>query len=140
MDNSRSRLADRIRCGRLNHSAADISRQAAEGVEIFNSLRIVDAPGSPTMEEACAPWVFDIVRSIFGSYDAVSGRRLIREWFICIPKKSSKSTLAAGVMMTALIQNWRESAEFAVLAPTVEVANNAYAPRATWCARTTTSM
>jgi len=95
---------------------------------IFKSLRIVDAPGSPMMEEACAEWVFDIVRSIFGSYDAESGRRLIREWFICIPKKSSKSTLAAGVMMTALIQNWRESAEFAVLAPTVEVANNAYAP------------
>jgi phage terminase large subunit-like protein len=30
--------------------------------------------------------------------------------------------------MTALILNWRQSAEFSVLAPTVEVANNAYAP------------
>jgi phage terminase large subunit-like protein len=31
-------------------------------------------------------------------------------------------------MMTALILNWRQSGEYAVLAPTVEVANNAYAP------------
>ena len=30
--------------------------------------------------------------------------------------------------MTAVILNWRQSAEFSVLAPTVEVANNAYAP------------
>jgi len=120
--------ADRIRCGDSIIPPPIFPDQAAEGVEIFNSLRIVDAPGSPTMEEACAVWVFDIVRSIFGAYDAVSGRRLIREWFIMLPKKSSKSTVAAGVMMTALIQNWRESAEFAVLAPTVEVANNAYAP------------
>lgn len=120
--------ADRLRRGDSIIPPPIFPDQAAEAMEIFKSLRIVDAPGSPTMEEACAEWVFDIVRSIFGSYDAASGRRLIREWFICIPKKSSKSTLAAGVMMTALVQNWRESAEFAVLAPTVEVANNAYAP------------
>ena len=91
-------------------------------------MRIVDAPGSPTFGEACAPWVFDLVASIFGAYDAESGRRLITEWFICIPKKNSKSTLAAGIMMTALILNWRESAEFSILAPTIEIANNSYAP------------
>lgn len=120
--------AERIRRGDSIIPPPIFPDQAAEAMEIFKSLRIVDAPGSPTMEEACAEWVFDIVRSIFGSYDANSGRRLIREWFICIPKKSSKSTIAAGVMMTALIQNWRESAEYAVLAPTCEVSANAFAP------------
>ena len=120
--------ADRIRCGDSIIPPPIFPDQAEEAMEIFDSLRIVDAPGSPTMEEACAPWVFDIVRSIFGAYDAVSGRRLIREWFVMLPKKSSKSTVAAGIMMTALIQNWRESAEYAVLAPTVECANNAYSP------------
>jgi phage terminase large subunit-like protein len=63
-----------------------------------------------------------------GPFISDSGRRLITEWFILIPKKNSKSTIAAGIMMTAVILNWRQSAEFSVLAPTVEVANNAFAP------------
>ncbi|WP_294636617.1 terminase large subunit [uncultured Aquabacterium sp.] len=102
--------------------------QAEQALSIFKQLKIVDAPGSPTFGESCAEWVFDLVRSIFGAYDAESGRRLITEWFILIPKKNSKSTIAAGIMMTAVILNWRQSAEFSVLAPTVEVANNAFAP------------
>lgn len=101
---------------------------AEQALAIFKELKIVDAPGSPTFGESCAEWVFDLVRSIFGAYDPDSGRRLIVEWFILIPKKNSKSTIAAGIMMTALILNWRQSAEFSVLAPTVEVANNAFAP------------
>ena len=100
---------------------------------MFKALKIVDAPGSPTFGESCAPWVFDLVSSVFGAYDPDSGRRLITEWFVLIPKKNSKSTLAAGIMMTALILNWRQSAEFAVLAPTVEVAGNCYAPARDMC-------
>ncbi|WP_331000235.1 terminase large subunit [Pseudomonas aeruginosa] len=101
---------------------------AEQALDVFKQLKIVDAPGSPTFGEACAQWVFDLVASIFGAYDPETGRRLITEWFILIPKKNSKSTIAAGIMMTALILNWRQSAEFSILAPTVEVANNAYAP------------
>lgn len=94
----------------------------------MRELKIVDAPGSPTIGEACAPWVFDLAASIFGAYDVDSGRRLITEWFVCLPKKNSKSTIAAAIMLTALIRNWRQSAEFIILAPTVEIANNSYAP------------
>ena len=102
--------------------------QAEQALAVFKALKIVDAPGSPTFGESCAQWVFDLVASIFGAYDPDTGRRLITEWFVLIPKKNSKSTIAAGIMMTAVVLNWRQSAEFAILAPTVEVANNAYAP------------
>lgn len=108
--------------------------QAEHALKVFKALRIVDAPGSPTFGEACDQWVFDLVASIFGAYDASSGRRLITEWFILIPKKNSKSTIAAGIMMTALILNWRMSGEFAVLAPTIEVAGNSYNPCRDMCA------
>lgn len=101
---------------------------AAQALEIFKQLKIVDAPGSPTFGEACDQWVFDLVASIFGAYDPESGRRLITEWIVLIPKKNSKSTIAAGIMMTALILNWRQSGEFTILAPTLEVAGNAFAP------------
>lgn len=125
--------AARLRAGDSIIPPPIFPEQAAEALEVFKSLRIVDAPGSPTFGECCAPWVFDLVASIFGAYDAESGRRLITEWFVLVPKKNSKSTIAAGIMMTALILNWRQSAEFSILAPTVEVANNSFGPARDMC-------
>lgn len=119
---------DRLRAGRSIIPPPIFPGPATQALEVFKQLRIVDAPGSPTFGEACAPWVFDLVASIFGAYDPETGRRLIKEWFVLIPKKNSKSTIAAGIMMTAVILNWRESAAFNILAPTVEVAGNSFSP------------
>ena len=125
--------AARLRAGDSIIPPPIFPEQAATALAVFKELRIVDAPGSPTFGECCAPWVFDLVASIFGAYDAESGRRLITEWFVLVPKKNSKSTIAAGIMMTALILNWRQSAEFSILAPTVEVANNSFGPARDMC-------
>jgi phage terminase large subunit-like protein len=124
---------DRIKRGASIIPPPIFQDQAEQALDIFKQLRIVDAPGSPTFGEACAQWVFDLVASIFGAYDAESGRRLITEWFICLPKKNSKSTIAAGIMMTALIMNWRQSAEFTVLSPTLEISGNSYGPAKDMC-------
>ncbi|HCF6211942.1 terminase large subunit [Pseudomonas aeruginosa] len=104
--------------------------EAEEGLSVFRELKIVDAPGSPTIEVACAPWVLDFAGAIFGSYNNETGRRLITEYFLCIPKKNSKSTIAAAIMLTALIRNWRFEAEFIILAPTKEIADNSFKPAA----------
>src|SRR5574343_1743360 len=120
--------ADRLRSGQSIIPPPIFPGPAEQALAVFRALRIVDAPGSPTFGECCAPWVFDLVASIFGAYEEESGRRLLTEWFILIPKKNSKSTIAAGIMMTALVLNWRQSAEFTILAPTVEVAGNSFGP------------
>ena len=104
--------------------------QAKAALAVMDQLRIVDQPGSPTWGELSRPWLRDFVSNIFGAYDEESGRRLIREWLLLISKKNSKSTTAGFIMLTFLIMNWRQAGEFGILAPTVEVANNAYKPAA----------
>lgn len=119
---------ERIKTGRSIIPAPLFPEEAERGLAVLRELKLVDVPGSPKIGDCCAPWVFELAASVFGAYDPESGRRLITEWFVCVPKKNSKSSIAAAIMMTALILNWRQSAEFSVLAPTVEVANNAFAP------------
>lgn len=119
---------DRIREGRTLIPPPLFPEQADQAVAIYRELKIVDAIGSPTFGEAGAPWMEDIIRSVFGAYDANSGRRLIQEWLIMVPKKSGKSGLGAAIMLVALILNWRASAELAIIAPTVEVSSNAFSP------------
>jgi len=103
-------------------------KEARFALKIFKQLHIMDVQGCPTMGEACRKWIIDFVSHVFGSYDQKTGRRLIQEFFMLIAKKNSKSTTAAGIMLTALIVNWRSAAEFLILAPTVEIANNSYYP------------
>lgn len=120
--------AERLKKGHSIIPAPIYPEQAEIALSVFRQLKIVDAPGSPTFGEACAQWMFDLVAALFGSYDAETGRRHITEVFVLIPKKNSKSTLAAGIMMTALLLNWRQAAGYTIIAPTVEVATNAFNP------------
>ncbi|MEV1255280.1 terminase large subunit [Pseudomonas aeruginosa] len=102
--------------------------QADDALDVFCNLRMVDATGSPLMGDTCRPWVLDLVAVLFGSYDEAEGRRLITNYLLMVSKKNGKSTIAAGIMLTALILNARPSGEFIILAPTKEAADNAYKP------------
>ena len=120
--------AERLRTGQSIIPPPIFPEEAEANLEVMRDLRIVDAPGSPRIGDASGQWVFDLAASVFGAYDANSGRRLIKEWFVMLPKKNFKSGLAASIMLTCLIRNWRQSAEFTILAPTKEVADNSFGP------------
>ncbi|OAT18007.1 phage terminase large subunit [Buttiauxella gaviniae ATCC 51604] len=104
--------------------------QAEYALGIFKELRVSDLPGKPTFGECSEQWVFDFVKAIFGGYDAETGKQLIREYGLLISKKNTKSTIAAGIMLTAVILCWREDEEHLILAPTKEVADNSFKPAA----------
>ena len=109
-------------CAPLFPQVADVAER------IFKELILVDVMDSPKMGDVTLEWVIEFVRAIFGAYNTHTKRRLIREFFLLISKKNTKSTIAAGIMMVALILNDRMSAELIILAPTKEVADNSFNP------------
>jgi phage terminase large subunit-like protein len=96
------------------------------GLSAFKRLRLPDVIGQPTCGEAMPSWVFEIVAALFGSYDPETHKRAIQEYFLLVPKKNGKSTIAAAIMVAAICRNRRPGAEFTFLAPTIEVAGNSF--------------
>ena len=118
---------DRLRAGRsLIPDLPLDDAAAARAVAIFNRLRLPDVPSRPALADAAGAWQRDLVGALFGAYDAATDIRHVREFFCLVPKKSSKTTTGAAIMITALLMNRRPRAEFLLVAPTQEVADLAF--------------
>ncbi len=96
------------------------------GVSVFDKLRLADVPGTPYLAEAAGPWFREIVRALFGSMDPVTRERMIREIFVLVAKKNSKTTNSALLMLAALLLNQRPKAEFFFVAPVHDTAEIAF--------------
>jgi phage terminase large subunit-like protein len=99
---------------------------AARAVAVFDKLRLADVPGTPTMGEAGGEWFREIVRALFGSLNPATRERMIRELLLLVPKKNSKTTNGALLMLTALLLNERPNASLILTAPVQDVAQLAF--------------
>jgi phage terminase large subunit-like protein len=66
------------------------------------------------------------VRAIFGAFDPETNLRIIREYFLMIPKKNGKTSIAAAIMLVALMMNERPAAKALLVAPVISTALMAY--------------
>lgn len=102
------------------------SFRAERALRIFKNLRVPDIEGTPTYGEVCEEFVFDLVRAVFGAFDEETGLRIIREYFLLIPKKNGKTSIAAAIIVVALILNERPSATALLIAPTQKIAEMSF--------------
>lgn len=120
--------ADRLRAGRSLIAAPPIDAdEAKRAVRIYDMLHLPDVPETPALAEAGGDWFREIIGALFGSRDRGTGERLIREVLGLVPKKNSKTTNGAALMLTALLMNERPRAEFIMTGPTQEVSDLAFA-------------
>jgi phage terminase large subunit-like protein len=131
-DLSRKDWAARLKAGQsLLPDLPLLDTEAGDrAVAVLNKLRLADVPGSPYLTEAAGDWFRDIVRALFGSLDPVTKDRAIREVFLLVAKKSSKTTYGALLMLTALLLNKRPNAPFMMVAPVHDVSDIAFAAAA----------
>jgi phage terminase large subunit-like protein len=120
--------AERLRAGR-SLIPDDLPLDQAEadaGVKSFDLLRLPDVPGTPRLRDAVGPWFRQFVGVICGSRGENGAAAPISEAFVLVPKKNSKTTNGAGLMLTATIRSKRPRAEFVLVAPTQEVSELAF--------------
>lgn len=105
--------------------------EARLAVEAFKRLRLPDVPGTPLLRDTAGQWALDFVSAIFGlvvmneARDVVIDRKA-RRFFQLVPKKNSKTTNGAAIMLTAMLRNRRPNAEFLLVGPTQATAELAY--------------
>jgi phage terminase large subunit-like protein len=118
---------DRLRAGRSLILDLPLYRENADrAVAVFDKLKLSDVVGSPSLKAACGDWFRDIIRALHGSLDPLTGERHIREVFCLVPKKNSKTSYGAGLMLTSLLLNTRPKAVFLLVAPTQDITEIAF--------------
>ena len=126
-DTSRTDWRERIKAGKSLMPDLPLDKNKADrALAVFKKLRLPDVAGNPYLEDAGGEWFFDAVRALFGSYDEKLNERHIRELFLMVPKKSSKTTYAAALLLTAVLVSPRPRAEYIFIGPTQEVADLAF--------------
>lgn len=118
---------EKLKAGATPIPVLELDEDLAEvAVALFDKLVVPDIPGQPTMGEVAEDWARDIVRAAFGSVDRKTGVRQVGEIFTLVPKKNTKTTLAACIGLIALQMNTTPNIRGIVVGPTQGVADTCF--------------
>ena len=101
---------------------------AARAVAIFDRLRLPDVPGTPALGDAAGDWIRDLVAALLGSIDE-DGVRHVGEFLELVPKKNTKTTSGAAIMLTAMLAedpDRSRNQQFHLYGPTQPIAELAF--------------
>lgn len=119
--------ASRLATGRplIPDLPLDLAR-ADRAVAIWDNLRLPDQPGFPRLGEAGGDWFRDIVRVVCGSMGD-DGVRRVPEVFALVPKKQSKTTYSAALLLTLMLEGrLPPRADLLFIAPSHSIAEQAF--------------
>lgn len=117
---------ERLKAGTSLVPALPLDRDlAGRAVRIFNKLRLPDVAGQPPLKDAAGDWFRDIVAALFGSL-MPDGRRMVRQVFVLVPKKNSKTTGAGAIGVTALLMDPVPRQPYFIYGPTQAIAQRGF--------------
>lgn len=117
---------DRLWAGRSMVPDLPLNRElASKAVRIFNKLRLPDVAGQPELRDAAGDWQREIVAALFGSL-MPNGRRMVRQPFVLVPKKNSKTTGAGAIGVTALLMDPSPRQSYYIYGPTQAIAQRGF--------------
>lgn len=119
---------EKIQAGETPMADVPVNRdKAARAVAFFNRLRLPDVAGNPALKDACGEWFRDVLCAYLASEDTETGRRLVWEALIMVPKKNSKTTYMAGAALTALYVNEAPLAKMLMIGPSQNISERGFA-------------
>ena len=99
------------------------------------NLTIPDGINNAKIGDFWLGWQQDFIAKIFESVKEIEIsentkiiQRHIREFFLLIPKKNGKSTLAAGLAIACMLLNRRHNDESYIISPTKAISKNSFLP------------
>lgn len=118
---------EKLQAGATPIPALDLDENLGDvAVELFDKLVVPDIDGQPTMAEVAEDWARDIVRAAFGGVTPETGARFVGEIFCLVPKKNTKTTLAACLGLIALQMNMTPNIRGIIVGPTQAVADTCF--------------
>jgi phage terminase large subunit-like protein len=122
---------EKIQAGETPMADVPINKKrAAKALAFFNRLKLPDVAGNPLLADSCGQWFKDVLVAFLASEDPETKERLVIELLCMVPKKSSKSTYSAALMLTALFMEETPNGQMLLIGPSQNISARCFSQAA----------